>query len=70
MPKPVNAEELVERAMALWPDIAPHPEATDKEIQQQIGAVQVVRWLRSELLTSDGDEPTVFPPAWDTGRGY
>jgi hypothetical protein len=69
MPKPVNAEELVERAMTLWPDIAPHPEATEKEIQQQIGAVQVVRWLRSELLTNDADEPTVYPPSFDTGRG-
>jgi hypothetical protein len=67
--KPVNAEELVERAMALWPDIAPHPEATDREIQQQIGSVQVVRWLRTELLSSDADAPTVFPPSFDTGRG-
>ena len=68
MPKPVTAEELVERAMALWPDMAPHPEATDREIQQHIGAVQVVRWLRSELLTSDADNPTVYPPSFDTGR--
>jgi hypothetical protein len=68
MPKPVNAEELVERAMALWPDIAPHPEATDKEIQQQIGSVQVVRWLRSELLTNDDEAPTVYPPSFNTGR--
>ncbi len=52
----------------MWPDIAPHPEATDREIQQQIGAVQVVRWLRSELLTSDADDPTVYPPSFDTGR--
>jgi|688.fasta_scaffold303922_3 hypothetical protein len=68
MPKPINAEELVEQAEALWPDIAPHPEATDREIQQQIGAVQVVRWLRIELLTSDADAPTVYPPSFDTGR--
>lgn len=68
MPNPVNAEELIEKAETLWPDIAPHPQATDREIQQQIGAVQVVRWLRTELLTSD-DAPTVYPPSFDTGRG-
>ena len=69
MPKPVNAEELVLLAEALWPDIAPRPQATDREIQQQIGAVQVVRWLRTELLTNDADAPTVYPPSFDTGRG-
>ena len=68
MPKPVNADELIEQLESLWPDIAPHPQATDREIQQQIGSVQVVRWLRTELLTNDGDEPTVYPPSFDTGR--
>jgi hypothetical protein len=68
MPKPVNADELVEKLESLWPDIAPHPQATDREIQQHIGAVQVVRWLRSEL-TNDADAPTVYPPSFDTGRG-
>jgi hypothetical protein len=69
MPKPVDAEELVQRLETLWPDIAPHPQATDREIQQQIGAVQVVRWMRSELLTNDDEAPTVYPPSFDTGRG-
>ena len=68
MQKPVNAEELVEKLENLWPDIAPHPQATDREIQQQIGAVQVVRWLRSKLLTNDDEAPTVYPPSFDTGR--
>ena len=68
MPKPVNAEELVEKLESLWPDVAPPPQATDREIQQQIGAVQVVRWLRTELLTNDDEAPTVYPPSFDTGR--
>jgi hypothetical protein len=68
MPKPVNAEELVAKAESLWLDVAPHPEATYREIDQTIGAVQVVRWLRSELLTNDADAPTVYPPSFDTGR--
>jgi hypothetical protein len=69
MPKPVNAEELIEKLENLWPDIAPHPQATDREIQQQIGSVQVVRFLRTELLTNDAEDPTVYPPSFDTGRG-
>jgi len=67
MPKPVNAEELIKNLELLWPDIAPHPQATDREIQQQIGAVQVVRWLRTELLTNDA-EATVYPPSFDSER--
>lgn len=68
MPKPVNADELIQTLESLWPDVAPHPQATDREIQQQIGAVQVVRYLRTELLSSDADAPTVYPPSFETGR--
>ncbi|GDX76276.1 hypothetical protein LBMAG41_13520 [Cyanobium sp.] len=68
MPKPVDAEELIQRLEGLWPDIAPHPQATDREIQQQIGAVQVVRWLRAELLTNDDEAPRVYPPSFKTER--
>lgn len=68
MARPVDPEELIASLEAMWPDCAPHPDATDKQIQQQIGAVQVVRYLRSELLTEGEEVGTVFPPAFDTGR--
>ena len=68
MPKPVNAEELVEEAESLWRDVAPHPQATIREIDQTIGAVQVVRWLRGKLLANDDEAPTVYPPSFNTGR--
>jgi hypothetical protein len=65
--RPIDPEELIIRLESLWPDVAPHPEATDKQIQQQIGAVQVVRYLRAELLSED-DGTTVFAPGFNTGR--
>ena len=67
MARPIDPEELIARLDSLWPDVAPHPEATLRQIDQQIGAVQVVRYLRAELLTeNDGD--TVFAPGFNTGR--
>ncbi len=66
---PVDPEELIASLEAMWPDCAPHPDATLRQIDQQIGAVQVIRYLRSELLTEGEDAETVFPPSFDTGRG-
>lgn len=68
MTKTFDAAEVIARLEALYPDRAPSPDATDRQVWMAVGAVEVVRWLRGELLVESNEPETVFPPGFETGR--